>query len=54
MDESELRGRAGGWAERTAVEQGLPPRIEDIAVLRQILYWLGLVDLGGKPVETIK
>ena len=28
-------------AKRTAVEQGLPPKVEEIAVLRHVLYLMG-------------
>jgi hypothetical protein len=41
LDDS-LRERAAKWAEETAVAQGLPPRIEDLAVLRDICELLGL------------
>jgi hypothetical protein len=41
LDES-LRERAAKWAEETAVAQGLPPRIEDMEVLRNICELLGL------------
>jgi hypothetical protein len=41
LDES-LRERAAKWAEETAVEQGLPARIEDLEVLRNVCELLGL------------
>jgi len=37
-----FRARAAKWAEETAVAQGLPPRIEDLEVLRNICELLGL------------
>jgi hypothetical protein len=41
LDDS-LRERAGKWAEETAVAQGLPARIEDLEVLRNVCELLGL------------
>jgi hypothetical protein len=40
--DDDLRERAAKWAEETAVAQGLPPRIEDLEVLRNICELLGL------------
>jgi hypothetical protein len=34
--DDELRERAEKWAEETAIAQGLPPRIEDLEVLRNV------------------
>ena len=48
MHDDELQELAQQWAERTAVEQGLPPRIEDVAVLRHVLYLMGFLDLEGR------
>ena len=52
LDDS-LRQRAAKWAEETAVAQGLPPRIEDMEVLRNICELLGLRESdapdGAKP-----
>jgi hypothetical protein len=52
--DDQLRELAQQWAERTAVEQALPPKVEDIAVLRQVLYLMGLLDLGGRLVRRLK
>ena len=41
LDDS-LRERAAKWAEETAVAQGLPAKIEDLQVLRNICELLGL------------
>jgi hypothetical protein len=49
-----LQELAQQWAERTAVEQGLPPRIEDVVVLRRVLYLMGLLDLDGRPAGRLK
>jgi hypothetical protein len=38
----DLRERAAKWAEETAVDQGLPARIEDLDVLRNVCELLGL------------
>jgi hypothetical protein len=51
VDEEELQRLAGRWAERTALEQGLPAKIEDVAVLRDVLLLLDLIDADGKPLE---
>jgi hypothetical protein len=40
--DDELRERAAKWAEETAIAQGLPARIEDLEVLRNICDLLGL------------
>jgi hypothetical protein len=37
-----LRKLAREWAERTAVEQGLPPKVTDVATLRRVARILGL------------
>jgi hypothetical protein len=47
----DLRADAAAWAERTAVEQGLPAKVEDVAVLRRVLYLLEIIDADGKPIE---
>jgi hypothetical protein len=46
----DLDRRAREWAERTALEQGLPAKVGDIAVLRQILRLLGILDEADEPV----
>jgi hypothetical protein len=51
VTEDELRESAAAWAERTAIEQGLPPRVMDIAVLRKVLRLLGLVEPEQSEVE---
>jgi hypothetical protein len=52
LDDS-LRERAAKWAEETAVTQGLPAKIEDMEVLRNICELLGLRESdapdGTKP-----
>jgi hypothetical protein len=40
--DDELRDRAAAWAEETAVAQGLPARVEDVEVLRDVCELLGL------------
>jgi hypothetical protein len=40
--DDELRADAQAWAEQTAIEQGLPARVEDLEVLRQVAELLGL------------
>jgi hypothetical protein len=49
----DLQERAATWAEETAVAQGLPPRIEDLAVLRNVCELLGICESdapdGAKP-----
>jgi hypothetical protein len=52
LDE-ELRKQAHEWAERTAIEQGLPPRIENVAVLRRILFLMGLLDAKGNQIKRL-
>jgi hypothetical protein len=42
--DDELRERAARWAEETAIAQGLPARIEDLEVLRNICELLGLCE----------
>jgi hypothetical protein len=37
-----LQERAAAWAEETAVAQGLPVRVEDLEVLRDVCELLGL------------
>lgn len=51
VSEDKIRKQAAAWAERTAIEQGLPPRVMDIAVLCQVLYLLGLVKLERSLLE---
>jgi len=40
--EDELRKLAVTWAERTAIEQGLPPKVTDPGVLREVARLLEL------------
>jgi hypothetical protein len=42
--DDELRERAAKWAEETAIAQGLPARIADLQVLRNICELLGLCE----------
>jgi len=51
VTQDEVRELAAAWAERTAIEQGLPPRVMDIAVLRQVGRLLGLVEPEQSGVE---
>jgi hypothetical protein len=37
-----VQTRAAAWAEETAIAQGLPPRVEDLEVLRNVCELLGL------------
>jgi len=53
MDD-ELRKCAEEWAERTAVEQDLPPKIEDPVVLRKVAILFGWIDADGNPVEALR
>jgi hypothetical protein len=52
LDE-ELRKRAQEWAEKTAVEQGLPPKVTDHAVLREIARLLEL-ELSDATAPKLK
>jgi hypothetical protein len=52
--DNELQELAQKWAERTDVEQGLPPQVEDVAVLRRVLYLMGFLDLDGRPVRNLR
>jgi hypothetical protein len=52
--DDQLQELAQQWAERTAAEQGLPPKIEDVAVLRRVLYLMGFLDLDGRPVRSLR
>ena len=45
---AEIRKLAASWAERTAVEQGLPPCIADIKVLREVAQ---LLELDPKRIK---
>lgn len=51
--DDDLRERAANWAEKTALAQGLPAKIEDIEVLRNVCELLGLRESdapdGAKP-----
>jgi hypothetical protein len=51
VSEDEIKKPAAAWAERTAIEHGLPPRVTNIAVLSQVLYLLGLVKLDRSELE---
>jgi hypothetical protein len=44
--DDELREAAAKWAEETAVAQGLPARVEDLDVLRNVCELLGLSGSG--------
>jgi hypothetical protein len=45
----ELRQSARGWAEESATAQGLPARVEDLEVLRNVLELLEL--RGSDPPD---
>jgi hypothetical protein len=45
---ADLRNLAASWAERTAVEQGLPPRVADVDVLRKVAQ---LLELDPKRIK---
>ena len=42
-----LHEQAREWAERTAIESGLPSKIQDAAILRRVLLLMGF--LGEEP-----
>jgi hypothetical protein len=42
MLDGELRKEAKEWAEQSAIDQGLPPKVEDPVVLREVARLLGL------------
>lgn len=48
LDE-ELRARARAWARETALAQGLPAKVEDHDVLRQVATLLGLQGASVAP-----
>jgi hypothetical protein len=49
-----LRKLAHEWAERTAVEQGLSPKVMDVAVLRRVVQLLGLAKIpSGSRERTL-
>ena len=49
--DDELREAAHRWAEETAVAQGLPPKVMDLEVLRDVCELLGLRE-PETPVQT--
>jgi hypothetical protein len=51
VTDEELRKDAAEWAERTAVEKGLPPRVMGIAVLRDVMRLMGLLKDEQPPAE---
>jgi hypothetical protein len=51
MSDESLRESAAEWAERTATEQGLPPRVADIAILRHVARLLGFII---EPDQTLE
>jgi hypothetical protein len=54
MTEDQFRAMAAAWAERAAIEQGLPPKIQDRQVLRHVLYLMGFLDANGRPIKGIR
>lgn len=53
LDE-DFRRRAHEWAERTATEQGLPPKLEDVVVIRRVLILIGVLDANGNRVKPLR
>jgi hypothetical protein len=51
MLSEELRQQAAEWAERTAIEQGLPPKVTDQGVLREIARLMGLLEAKDSDAE---
>jgi hypothetical protein len=51
VPDDEIRETAAEWAERTAIEQGLPPRVMDIDVLRDVMRLMGLLMDEQPPTE---
>lgn len=49
--DDDFRRRAAEWAERTAIEQGLPPKITDPVLIRHILFLWGLLDAEGRLIR---
>ena len=47
--DDELREAAHRWAEETAAEQGLPPRVMDLDVLQDVCELLGIREQSGEP-----
>jgi hypothetical protein len=47
----ELRRQAHEWAERTALEQGRPLKVDDPKILRDACLLLGLIDHTGKRIK---
>jgi hypothetical protein len=50
---SSCERQAREWAERTATEQGLPPKVEDVATLRRILFLMGFLDAEGNQIKAL-
>jgi hypothetical protein len=51
MTKKGLRELPAEWAEWTATEQGLPPRVTDIVILRHIARLFGFLDEEESAVE---
>jgi len=51
MTNESLRKHAAEWAERTALEQGLPPKVTDPDVLREIARLLRLHKRARQKAE---
>ena len=51
MLDDELRKQAHEWATRTALEQGLPSKVKDPEVLRQVCLLAGLIRHPGKRLK---
>ena len=49
--DDELREAAHQWAEETAVAQGLPPKVMDLEVLRDVCELLGIRE-PEPPAQT--
>jgi hypothetical protein len=54
MTEDQFRAMAAASAERAAIEQDRPPKIEDRRVLRHVLYLMGFPDANGRPIKGVR
>ena len=54
INDFDLTKRAQKWPERSAVDEGLPSKIMDIAILRRALFLLELLDVNGLPCKRVE
>ena len=54
VGDTELRKQAHECAERTAIEQGLPPKVEDVVVIRRVLFLNGLPRRERESVKPLR